>query len=123
MPYAQERAARLYYDDTCGSCGLFARSVAGLSHHRVDLAPLASPAGEAALGDLPTDARFAAAHLVDGSGRRTGAAIVAPLVGLTLGRTAGRLVDRFPVLVGPLRWAYRRLWAHRQRHGCAAPAG
>lgn len=123
MPYAQDRAARLYYDDTCGSCGLFARGVAGLSHHRVDLAPLAGPAGDAALGDLPTDARFAAAYLVDSAGRRTGAEIVAPLVGLTLGPTAGRLVARFPVLADPLRWTYRRLWAHRQRRGCTSSSG
>lgn len=120
MPYAAERTARLYYDDACGSCGLFARSVEGLSHHRVGLAPLGSADADAALGDLPTERRFSAAHLVENDARRTGVEIVEPLVGLTLGPTAGRLVERFPVLARPLRWAYVRLWTHRQRHGCAA---
>lgn len=122
MPYSHERAARLYYDAACGSCGLFARSVAGVSRHRVALTPLASPSAETALAGLSAEERFSSAHLEIGAARRSGTDIVAPLVGLTLGDAAGRAVDRFPALAAPLRWTYRRLWAHRQRHGCLAVA-
>ncbi|MGP8077177.1 MAG: hypothetical protein ACLQD8_08810 [Thermoplasmata archaeon] len=121
MPFDPERHARLYYDPSCGPCSLFAGTVEGVAHGRVEPVPFDALRADPDLGDLPVPVRYGAAHLVVGSERRTGPEIVGPLVGMTLGPTAGRLFERFPTLGRPLRWIYLRFWEHRSRHGCSTP--
>jgi len=123
MPFDAERHARLYYDESCGPCGLLASSVAGLSRGRVAPVPLAAPSADAELADLSSEQRFDAAHLIDAGGRTTGAEIVPALVGLTFGPAAERAVDRIPPFGRSLKWLYRRFWSYRRRHGCAAGPG
>lgn len=121
MPYAQERAVRLYYDAECGPCRLFARAVEGASGHRVTPVPLGGSDGDRELAGLSTEARFGYAHLlVGGAERQTGADLLVPLVRYTLGRTAGRVVDRIGPLRRSLRWGYQRFWEYRRTRGCAA---
>jgi len=122
MPVDAERHARLYFDPSCGPCRFFAESVAGVSRGRVTPVPYDAPASSAELGDLPDPVRYASAHVVRDGARASGAAIVRPLLGSTLGPRAALLMDRAPVLERSLEWVYRRFWEHRQRHGCAAAA-
>ncbi|HTP56568.1 MAG TPA: hypothetical protein VML53_07935 [Thermoplasmata archaeon] len=120
MPIDPERHARLYYDRSCGPCTFLAEAVAGAGHGRVESIPLDDPRAAADLADLPPEARFASAHVVRRGDRRSGAAIVDPILGFTFGTRAEQVVARFPTLDRPLRWLYDRFWEHRQRHGCGA---
>ncbi len=123
MPDLGDRVARLYYDDSCGPCRLLARASEGVSHHRLRATPLDAPAATSDLARLSEEERYGSAHLLEGEALRTGADITTPLVALTLGPTAGRLLERIPPARRAVRWIYVRLWTHRRVHGCAAPSG
>ena len=118
MPIDPERHARLYYDRSCGPCTFLAETVAGVGHGRVESIPLDDPRAAVDLVDLPPERRFASAHVVQEGNRRSGAAIVDPILGFTLGARAEQVVVRFPTLDRPFRWLNERFWEHRQRHGC-----
>lgn len=122
MQLDAERHVRLFYDASCGPCRFFAQTVEGVGRGRVVTVPLGDRAADSALAGLAPEERFGAAHLVDDAGRHSGPGIVGPLLGLTLGPTAGTLAARFPGIERPLRWLYRRFWEYRRRHGCAAGA-
>ncbi|HYA70422.1 MAG TPA: hypothetical protein VEH28_03545 [Thermoplasmata archaeon] len=113
--------ARLFYDPGCGPCTLFARLSEWASRSHVRALPYDGSQATRELGDLTEEVRFGYAHLVDARGRRTGAAIMPPLVGLTLGPTGERVVNRVPPLDRGLRWIYDRFWEYRRTRGCAAP--
>ncbi len=121
MPYPGDRAARLFYDDACGPCRLFARASEAVSHHRVVAAPLSGSDADARLAGLSAEARFGSAHLDAGRDLRTGDALALPLVGLTLGPRWERIVRRIPPAERALRRAYLWLWEYRRTRGCAAP--
>ncbi|HYB63359.1 MAG TPA: hypothetical protein VEE86_02935 [Thermoplasmata archaeon] len=118
MPYLADRAARLYYDDACGPCRLLARTTESVSRHRVVATPLVGPAADTALGGLPETTRFGSAHLASGGAVRSGGELVAPLVGLTLGRSWERVVRGAPFLERSLRSLYLRLQTARNSRGC-----
>lgn len=120
MPYAADRAARLFYDDSCGPCSVLARAAAGVSRHHVVATPIAAREADPDLERLPTETREAYAHLARGHDLWSGEAIAAPLVGATLGPTFERVVRRSPPLDRSLRWIYLRLWNYRRLHGCGA---
>jgi len=120
MPDPADRTARLFYDDTCGPCSLLARATEGVSRHRVLATPLGDVAADGVLGGLPSEQRYASAHLASDGALWSGDAIAAPLLGATFGPTIGRIVRRSPPLGRSVRWAYLRLWRHRQTHGCGA---
>lgn len=120
MPYAADRTARLFYDDSCGPCTLLARAAEGVSHHHVVATPLAAPAADPELGRLSPEARYGYAHLATDGTLLTGEAIATPLVGLAIGPALGRLVRRAPPIDRSLRWLYGRLWEYRRAHGCGA---
>jgi hypothetical protein len=122
MPYDPELRARLYYDRSCGPCRFFAGTVEGMSRGRIAAVPLDATRADPDLGDLPDTVRYGAAHVVVGTDRRSGPEIVGPLVAITFGPTAGRLLGRVPWVDRPLRWMYLRFWEHRRRHGCATEA-
>jgi len=122
MPYLDDRAARLYYDDGCGPCRFFARAAAGVSHHRVEAIPLNAGPADGELGHLSEETRFGYAHLVSNSGLRTGESIAAPLLGLTLGSSWERVARRAPFVDRVLRGLYRRAWESRRARGCGADA-
>ncbi|MFI5418266.1 MAG: hypothetical protein ACHQ2Y_05145 [Candidatus Lutacidiplasmatales archaeon] len=111
--------AMLYYDDGCGPCTFFARTVTWASHRRLDSIPLASPKADIELAGMSESARFDYAHLREESGLLSGADIMAPLVGLTFGKTGARMVRAAPPVDRSLRWLYHRFWAHRMSRGCA----
>lgn len=113
---------RLFYDPGCGPCTFFARVNEWLGRARLEALPYDGKEAASVLGDLEDEARFAYAHLVDAGGRRSGAAIMTPLVGLSLGPTAERVVVRVAPLEHGLRWIYNRFWDYRRTRGCAAPA-
>jgi predicted DCC family thiol-disulfide oxidoreductase YuxK len=112
--------ARLFYDARCGSCSFFARVVERWSRSRIRALPYDGEEARRALGDLPEEERFASAHLVDGRGRRSGPAILAPIVGWTLGATGERVAERAPPVRRGLRWIYLGAWNYRRTRGCAA---
>jgi hypothetical protein len=120
MPYADERAVRLYYDSSCGSCRLLARAAEGVSHHRVDAVPLDAPVADRELRDLSSQDRFGSAHLVSSTTRHSGSDLASPLVSATLGPAVGRVVAGTPPLERSLRWLYNRFWNYRRTRGCAA---
>jgi hypothetical protein len=120
MPYLTDRTARLFYDESCGPCRLLARAAEGISGHQVVATPLTGAAADHALGGLPSERRFAYAHLATGTSLLTGESLTTPLVGLTLGPRAERIVRRLPPVERSLRWAYDRLWEYRRTRGCAA---
>lgn len=121
MPYADDRAARLFYDDACGPCRLLAHASEGLSRHRLVATPLTAPEAEARLVGLPAEVRYGYAHLDTGPAIRTGEDLAAPLVGLALGPTWQRVVQRHPPLERALRRIYVQFWEYRRTRGCAAP--
>ena len=82
--------------------------------------PLATPDMDAGLAHLPSEDRFGYAHLATPSGLRSGASLVVPLVGFTLGPTWERVVHQMPPVERALRRAYVRLWSYRRSHGCGA---
>lgn len=114
-------SARLFYDPGCGPCALFARVSEWASHSRLRAVPYDGPEASRELDDLDSEVRFAYAHLVDSRGRRSGAAIMSPLVGWTLGAAGERIVTRVGPFDRGLRWVYERFWEYRRTHGCAAP--
>jgi hypothetical protein len=120
MPYASDRAARLFYDDSCGPCRLLARAAEGVSRHHVVATPLTDASADRPLGALPYERRYGYAHLATGGPVLTGAALTTPLVGVTLGPRAEAVVRRLPPVERSIRWAYERLWEYRRTHGCAA---
>ncbi len=120
MPYAGDRAARLFYDETCGPCRLLARASEGLSRQKLVATPLSGASADDRLADLDPESRYAYAHLDSGSQLRTGEAITAPLVGLTLGPTWERVVRGVPPVDRSLRRLYLWLWDYRRTRGCAA---
>jgi len=109
---------RLFYDPHCGPCTLFARASAWASRSRLRILPYDGPEASRELGDLREELRFSYAHLVDGRGRRSGDAIMPPLVGLTLGPVGEHAVHRIPPVDRGLRWLYGRFWSYRRTHGC-----
>ena len=113
--------ARLFYDSGCGPCTFFARINQWASRSRLRAIPYDGEEAVSALGDLDDETRYAYAHLVDPRGRRSGAAIMPPLVGLVLGLTAERVVVRVSPLGRGLRWIYDRFWNYRRTRGCASP--
>jgi hypothetical protein len=117
----REPPVRLYYDPGCGPCRFFARSVAWAAHARVRSLPYDGVEADRELAGLSAEDRFAYAHLVDQHGRRSGADIMAPLVGLTLGPTGERVVRDVGPADRALRWIYGRFWTYRRTRGCAAP--
>lgn len=121
MPYADHRAGRLYYDESCGPCRLMARAAEGLSGHQLTAVPLAAQAAEEELRDLAEEDRFGSAHLVNESGRHTGAALTTPLLAYTLGPSVSRIVAGVPFLDRAMKGFYHRLWSYRRTRGCAAP--
>jgi predicted DCC family thiol-disulfide oxidoreductase YuxK len=117
MPYAAERSSYLYYDERCGSCRTLARAAHRLGGKGIDVVPIVSAEGGAALADLPVAERGAYAHFTDAGARYTGGALVGPLLSaLVRARSTplARLVRRLdPVWDG----TYRLLWRlHRTRH-------
>jgi hypothetical protein len=120
MPYAGDRSARLFYDDACGPCRLLARATEQVSRHRVVATPLTSPVANVRLDGVPPEARYGYAHLDAVGGLRTGEAITAPLVGLTLGPTWEGVVRKVPPLDRAMRRAYLWFWEYRRTRGCAA---
>jgi hypothetical protein len=122
MPYASDRSARLYYDDSCGPCRFMARATEAVSRQRVTATPLAAPTADGELQHLSSEQRYRFAHLATGGALRTGEALLAPLVGLTLGSTWERVVRRVPPLDRALRWGYVHLGQYRHAHGHAASA-
>jgi hypothetical protein len=121
MTLRREPPTRLYYDPGCGPCRLFARSVEWAAHARLHSLPYDGVEADRELAGLPTEVRFAYAHLVDGRARYTGADIMAPLVGLTFGPTGERVVRDVGPADRALRWLYDRFWTYRRTRGCAAP--
>ncbi|HYA58315.1 MAG TPA: hypothetical protein VEH57_07670 [Thermoplasmata archaeon] len=113
--------ARLFFDPGCGPCRLFARVSEWASRSRLRAVPYDGDEARRELGDLSDDARFAYAHLVHDRERRSGDAIMTPLVGLTVGPTGERVVARVPPLDRGLRWMYGVFWNYRRTRGCAAP--
>jgi len=122
MPSLDDRAARLFYDDSCGPCRFAAHATEALSRHRVLALPLADPSADRTLGHLSSEDRFGYAHLAIGGVLRTGETIPVPLVGLTLGRRWERVFRQVPPLADSLRWAYLRLWEARRARGCGTRA-
>jgi len=120
MPYADERAARLYYDGNCGSCAFFARAAQAASHRQLVAIPLDAPVADRDLSGLSGEDRFGSAHLAVGASVRSGSDILGPLLGLSLGEGASRVYARVPVVDRSLRWVYRRFWNFRRTRGCAA---
>jgi hypothetical protein len=120
MPYASDRSARLFYDDSCGPCRLLARTAEAVSHHRVVATPLDAPSADGELGRMDPGLRYGYAHLAVGRELRTGEQLTVPLVGLALGTTWERVIRTVPPLDRSLRWAYLRLWGYRRTHGCGA---
>jgi hypothetical protein len=114
--------AHLYYDPGCGPCRLFAQVAQWAVRSRIDALPYDGPQARRALGDMTEEFRYAFAHLVYGRERASGDAIMAPLVGLTIGPTGERVVRSVPSIDGGLRWVYRKFWDYRRTRGCAAPA-
>ena len=113
--------ARLFYDTGCGPCTFFAKINQWASRSRLRAIPYDGEEAGSALGDLDDETRFAYAHVVDTGGRRSGPAIMIPLVGLVLGPTVERVVARVSPLGGGLRWIYDRFWNYRRTRGCASP--
>ena len=123
MPYAADRAPRLYYDDGCGPCRFFARAATGVSRRRLEAIPLGALRADVELQGLSGETRYGYAHLVSGSEVRTGESIVAPLLGLTLGPGWERVARRAPFVDRVLRGLYRRAWEARRARGCGANSG
>ena len=117
---AASAPARLFYDPGCGPCTFFARVSEWASHSRVRALPYDGPEAMNELGDLGEEFRYAYAHLVDAGGRRSGAGIMSPLVGLAFGSAAERVVSRVSPLDRSLDWLYTRFWNYRRTHGCGA---
>ena len=88
--------SQLYYDAHCGPCTFFARTFRGLSRHRLEIRPLDGPESNEALSDMERERRFACAHLVVPDGRRSGAAILVPLMEGVLGSPDRRFSEEFP---------------------------
>ena len=84
--------------------------------------PYDGPEADRELAGLADEERFAYAHLVRSAGRTSGGEIMTPLVGLTVGTTGERVLERVPQLDRGLRWVYDRFWSYRRRRGCAAEA-
>lgn len=120
MSYVSDRAARLYYDDGCGPCGLLARAAEEMSGHHVLATPLTAPLAERDLGELEVEGRLGYAHLLAGDRRWTGADLTTPLIGYLFGPRAEATVRRIRPLDRALAWAYGRLWQYRRLHGCGA---
>ena len=120
MPYLNDRSARLFYDDSCGPCRFLARATEGLSRHRIVAIPLDSSAASDELGALPAETRYGSAHLSVGGTLRTGEAVPTRLIGLTVGETWGRVVERVPWIDRSLRRIYLQFWNARRTHGCGA---
>lgn len=116
-------SSRLFYDPNCGPCRLFARACEWASRSRVEAIPYDGVEARRELADLSDETRIAYAHLVRGSERTSGNAIMTPLVGLTLGRSGERIVRRVGPVDRGLRWTYGRFWNYRRTRGCAAPRG
>ncbi len=114
MPYDAERHARLYYDASCGSCRLVANATQALSHGRVHIAPLDSEPATADLGSVSESDRYGSAHLIVGGRRRDGEEIVLPLVRVTFGPTAARLIARCPPIGRSLAVVYATVRRHRR---------
>jgi len=121
-PSAPDRLAHLYYDASCGPCTFFARVCAWAGRSRVEIAPLGGDEAGRALSDLDESNRFRYAHLVRGDVRWSGRAIMAPLVGATLGSTAERAVAGAPPVAHLLERLYDRFWRYRAARGCASPS-
>lgn len=119
-PSAPARA-RLFYDPGCGPCSLFARASEWASRAQLRAVPYDGPEATRELGDLADEVRFSYAHWVDARGRRSGAAIINPLVGLTLGSVGERVVTRVGPVDRGLRWVYDRFWNYRRTRGCTSP--
>lgn len=113
--------ARLFYDPGCGPCTMFARVSEWASRAHLRAVPYDGPEATRELGDLANEVRFSYAHLVDARGRRSGSAIMNPLVGLTLGPAGERIVTRVGPIDRGLRWVYDRFWNYRRTRGCASP--
>lgn len=112
--------ARLYYDPGCGPCTFFAKVCQRAGRSKLAVLPYDGTSAEVELADLTEEVRYAYAHLLSRDHRSSGAEIMAPLVGLTLGSTAER-VAHVPQLDHGLRWIYDRFWNYRRTRGCAAP--
>ena len=97
-------AARLFYDPGCGPCTFFARINEWASRSRLRAIPYDGEEARSALHDLDDETRFAYAHLVDDDGRRSGSAIMTPLVGLVVSPSAERVVAGAAPLRNGLRW-------------------
>lgn len=114
--------ARLFYDPGCGPCSFFARVSVWACRSGLRAIPYDGEEAARELADLAEATRFAYAHLVDAHGRKSGAAIMAPLVALSLGSTGERVVTRTKPLDRGLCWLYERFWNYRRTRGCAAPS-
>ncbi len=112
--------ARLFYDAGCGPCTFFARVSQWASRSRLRSLPYDGEEARRVLADLDEERRFAFAHLVDARGRRSGSAIMTPLVALALG-PQGERVAKVPAIEHGLWWIYDRFWDYRKTRGCAAP--
>jgi hypothetical protein len=112
--------AQLYFDSECGPCALFAHTEEWAGRSRVRSLPLDGAEAAGDLADMTEAERFGYAHLVGPGPRRSGAEMMAPLVGLTLGRTGERVVYDVPAIDRALRWLYVRFWSYRRTRGCAA---
>lgn len=113
-------SARLFYDHDCGPCRLFAQVCQWASRSRVAALPYDGDEAHRELADLSEEERFAYAHLLRGPERRSGEAIMTPLVGLTFGPAGETVVSRVRPLDRGLRWMYGRFWDYRRTRGCAA---
>jgi hypothetical protein len=117
---AESCEPRLFFDPNCGPCTLFARLAEWASRSSVRALPYDGEEACRALGDLPDAERFAYAHFVDSDGRRSGSAIMGPLLERTIGPVGGRIVDQVPPVDHGLHWLYDRFWNYRRTRGCAA---
>jgi len=118
IPDSSAAVPRLFYDPGCGPCTLFARVSEWSSRSRLKSLPYDGPEATRELRDMRDEDRFAYAHLVDARGRRSGAEIMNPLVGLTLGPAGERVATRVPPIDRGLRWLYQLFWNYRRAHGC-----
>ncbi len=115
--------ARLYYDPGCGPCRFFARVAGSAGRGRLEIRPFDGGPAEEDLGGLDPTVRFAYAHLVAGGRIATGADIMLPLLGSTVGPSTERILRRIPPAERGLADLYGLFWRYRRAHGCAARPG
>jgi predicted DCC family thiol-disulfide oxidoreductase YuxK len=109
------------YDRDCGLCRwIVAKLLAWDRRGRLRAVAIQSPEGQTLLADLPPEERLAAAHAIDGAGRRYSGGAAAPpiLRELPGGRPLAALLAAFPRVTDR---AYRWVAEHRSLVGKLIP--